>query len=328
MLPNRYQSAGIYPLLLQLLFAGGYLQSRFVAMPLSKRRPDAPSVDLGVTVTDTEETELAHLSKSKLFREYQEAFETSTGLPLVLRSPGSMRTPLQGSKQLNSFCSLMTQTNKTCAACLQLQHRVEQAATREPKTLQCYAGLSETALPIRSGDQLLGYMQTGQVFLRSPSKQRFQAVVKLLRAGGAVVDQRKLAKAYFRTRTLTRKQYQLILRLLSVFTKHLATVSNQEMLGNGTGEPVLVTRARQFIAEHHAENITLGDVAKAINSSRFSLSRTFKSATGLHFIDFLSRTRVESVKGLLHNPHTHSGEAGFAAGFQSLSQYNSSCCLT
>ena len=99
----------------------------------------------------------SRLRQSKLFQDYQQAFENTTGLPLVLREASSTQRPLEGSLNLNPFCALMSRSNKTCAACLQLQQQIEQQATHATKTLQCYAGLHETAMPVRVGDHLLGY---------------------------------------------------------------------------------------------------------------------------------------------------------------------------
>jgi AraC-like DNA-binding protein len=56
--------------------------------------------------------------------------------------------------------------------------------------------------------------------------------------------------------------------------------------------------------------------------SPYYFCKLFKQTTGLGFNEYLARTRTESVKQMLLNPHTHVGEAGFAAGFQSLSQFN------
>ena len=55
------------------------------------------------------------LEKSSLFRDYRAAFQTATGLPLVLRPAGSFRPPLAGSKQINPFCALMAARNRDYA---------------------------------------------------------------------------------------------------------------------------------------------------------------------------------------------------------------------
>ena len=68
------------------------------------------------------------LQRSEIFREYQQAFETTTGLPLALRPTGTFQSPLHASKRANAFCALLAGSNATCAACLRLQQRVEVVA--------------------------------------------------------------------------------------------------------------------------------------------------------------------------------------------------------
>jgi len=84
----------------------------------------------------------------------------------------------------------------------------------------------------------------------------------------------------------------------------------------------IIAKGRTFIAEHHREQLCLGDVARAAKLSTYYFCKVFKKATGLGFKGYLSRARIESVKQMLFNAHLRVSEAGFAAGFQSLSQFN------
>jgi len=266
---------------------------------------------------------VARLRQSEIFLQYQQAFETTTGLALVLRDAGSFRTPLQGSKALNSFCALMAATNKSCAACLQVQQRIECGASRDGRfTLECFAGLSESAIPIRVGDQVIAYLQTGQVMLQPPTEKRFQRALRQLAAWNGALDERKLRAAYFRTRVLTRSHYDAILQLLSSFAQHLSLLSNELMISEGAGEPPMVTKARAFIAANLGEDLTLGQVAQAVHVSATYFCKLFKSALGINFTDYVARVRIEAVKQLLLNPHKRVSEAAYEAGFQSLSQFN------
>src|SRR5438128_2113556 len=81
-------------------------------------------------------------------------------------------------------------------------------------------------------------------------------------------------------------------------------------------------RARQFIETHQAEPLSLGRVAHAANISRHYFCKMFKKATGMNFIDYLSRVRVEKSKTLLLNPNSRINEAAFACGFQSMTNFN------
>src|SRR5688572_28458243 len=139
---------------------------------------------------------VSQLQRSPLYRDYHQAFEATTGLPLGLRPAGSFQAPLHDSRQINPFCALMAGANKTCAACLQLQQRVEEGACHGAKTLQCFAGLSESAVPVRVGENVLGYLQTGQVLLQAPTERRFKSVARQLLAWNPSADLHRLKAAY------------------------------------------------------------------------------------------------------------------------------------
>jgi AraC-like DNA-binding protein/ligand-binding sensor protein len=265
---------------------------------------------------------VARLQASKLFREYQEAFETATGLPLTIRAVASFQPPLQGSKLANPFCALMAGTSRNCAACLQLQAQVESAAINDASTLKCFAGLSESLVPVRLGDDVVAFLQTGQVFLRPPSDRNFRAAMAQLEKWKGVVDVDQLRAAYFETRVLTKSRYTAVVRLLASFARHLSLLSNEVMIKEAAAEPPAVTKARAFIAEHLGESLSLEQVAHAANMSAFYFCKVFKTATGLTFTDYVARARVEKTKQLLLNPHTRVSEAAYEAGFQSLSQFN------
>jgi AraC-like DNA-binding protein len=59
-----------------------------------------------------------------------------------------------------------------------------------------------------------------------------------------------------------------------------------------------------------------------VNMSAFYFCKVFRKVTGVTFVEYLARLRVESVKTLLLDPHKRISEAAFEAGFQSLSQFN------
>ncbi|MEY4940165.1 MAG: hypothetical protein RIQ93_1900 [Verrucomicrobiota bacterium] len=270
----------------------------------------------------TKQDELVtRLRGSRLFRDYQHAFETATGMPLVLRAAGSFQPPLRGSAQMNPFCAMMAATSKTCASCLELQQRVEDAAAAGSSTLQCFAGLTESAVPVRIGAKVVAYLQTGQVMLRPPTEKGFRtATSRLDKAAGP--DMAQAHAAYFRTRVLTKTHYDAMVRLLASFAEHLSLVINELVMQQTTAEPPAVSRARTFIAEHLGEQLCLQQVARASNMSAFYFCKVFKGATGLTFTDYVGRARVEHTKQRLLNPNVRISEAAYEAGFQSLSQFN------
>lgn len=265
---------------------------------------------------------ITRLQQSPLFRDYQDAFQTATGLPLVLRAVGSFQPPLHGSKIMASFCALMSGTSRSCAACLQLQAETERETLTEPKTLQCFAGLNESVVPVRLGETVIGYLQTGQVLLRPPTEKGFAAAMVEIAKLKTTVDLDHLRAAYFETRVLTKARYGAVIRLLTSFAHHLSLVSNELMIQQTSSEPPAVSKARAFIAQNLGEALSLEQVARAAGMSAFYFCKVFKSATGVTFTDYVARARVEQTKHLLLNPQVRVSEAAYEAGFQSLSQFN------
>ena len=265
---------------------------------------------------------VARLRGSQIFRDYQQAFQTATGLPLVLRAAGSFQEPMHGAKNLNPFCALMAAKSKSCSACLQLQQRAEAAAIAGAATLECFAGLSESLVPVRLGETIIAYLQTGQILLHPPTEKQFRAALRQLAKWKAEVDIPALHEAFFKTRVLTKSHYEATVRLLASFASHLSLVTNELMIKESAAEPPAVVRARAFIAEHLGEQLSLRQVAQAAHMSAFYFCKIFKASVGLTFTDYIARARVEQTKQMLLNPHTRVSEAAFEAGFQSLSQFN------
>lgn len=265
---------------------------------------------------------VGRLQTAEIFRDYQQAFQTATGLPLVLRAPGAFQAPMAGARNLNPFCTLMAGRSKTCAACLEQQQRAEAAAATEPATLECFAGLSDSLVPVRLGETVVAYLQTGQVLFRAPTERQFRAALRELGRWAAVEDTAALREAFFRTRVLARGHYQAMLRLLASFAEHLAMVANEIMIKRAASEPPAVARARAFIAEHLGDPLSLEQVARAANMSAFYFCKVFKTGTGLTLTHYIARARIERTKQLLLNPNIRISEAAYDAGFQSLSQFN------
>jgi AraC-like DNA-binding protein/ligand-binding sensor protein len=265
---------------------------------------------------------VARLRRSKIFKDYEGAFREATGLPIGLRSIEAFELSHRGDPNESPFCALMAQSNRSCAACLQMQKKIEDQAGLEPKTLKCFAGLCDSAVPVRVGQDLVAFLTTGQILLHRPTKEQFTRTTRTLLKWGVDVDLKRLEEAFFQTRVVTKKQFESVVRLLSVFAQHLSSLSNQLSIAAETAESPAVTRARVYITDHHSDRVALADVARSVNMSAFHFCKTFKKATGMTFTDYLARVRVEKVKNLMLNPHKRVSEAAFEAGFQSLSQFN------
>ena len=262
------------------------------------------------------------LTSSRIYRDYERAFSDLTGLPIALQAAETWQLPHHGKRNENAFCALISTKSRACAACLQVQERLCRKATNEATTVACPAGLCDTAVPVRMSDRLVGYLQVGQVFRKKPTAGQFNKVVQLCKKWGVSIARGPLQRAYFSGKVVSHQEHDSAVRLLTIFAQHLSILSNQVFIQQENAEPPVITKARAYIHEHQAEELQLGQVAKAVNMSSYYFCKTFKKVIGINFTDYVARVRIEKSKNLLLNPNLRISEIAFEVGFQSLTHFN------
>ncbi|MBV8213349.1 MAG: helix-turn-helix domain-containing protein [Verrucomicrobia bacterium] len=265
---------------------------------------------------------IQRISKSDIYKDYERAFSDATQLPVALRPTEIWRLALEGKRYQNPFCALLAKTNRTCAACLQVQKEMQDMPGSGAKTVTCFAGLCDSAVPVNAGEKVVGYLQTGQVALRKPNEVQFNRITQQLVEWGVNVDLAQLKDAYYRSRTLAPQQYTAMVKLLEIFASHISGLANEIVVQEDEAESPMIRRARAYILANQADPIDLDKVAQAMHVSTFYFCKMFKKATGLTFTDYLSRVRVEKAKTLLLNPHLRISEIAYDVGFQSLTHFN------
>lgn len=262
------------------------------------------------------------LSKSDVYQDYEHAFVAATGLPLRLHAPDMITVIRHTRRQENPFCALMVKTSQWCTASYVLQRKVENAAQNSPKTLRGFAGLCETSVPVRVGGNVIAFLQTGQILLRQPDHVHFDEILRTLKLWDSPVDRKKLEEAWFNSPVHASKQYEALIRLLDLFAHQLAASSNALILDSGPRERPDISKARTFITDHCGDEMSLTSVAHIANMSANYFSEKFVEATGMNFVEYVTRTRIEKACTLLQDPNLRISEIAFDVGFQSLSQFN------
>lgn len=262
------------------------------------------------------------LANSRVYRDYERAFSTLTGLPIALQPAETWQLPHHNQRNENALCALMSQKNSSCAACLQVQERLCRQAVTGPQTITCTLGLADSAVPVRMNNRLIGFLRMGQVFRKKPTNEQFEKVAALAEKWGIEADRATLKAAFFSGRLVTAKEHDSAIKLLSIFAEQLAALSNQVFIQRENAEPPAIAKARAYIAEHQQEDLSLDEVAKAANMSSYYFCKMFKKIAGINFTDYVSRVRVEKSKNLLLNPNLRISEIAYEVGFQSLTHFN------
>src|SRR6266699_2653453 len=124
------------------------------------------------------------LRRSRLFRDYESVFAKATGLPLALRPLDYWQLEHLGKKQENLFCALLAERPATLAVCLQAHQDMIDHTGLIPHTVTCPFGLTETAVPVRLGTEIIGYLRIGQVLRHMPVKSDTTKVSRELERRG------------------------------------------------------------------------------------------------------------------------------------------------
>ena len=244
------------------------------------------------------------LSQAGPYRDFETAFEQATAIRISFEAAESYISPrIQDGDQFRfRFLPRPLQF---------LTERSDSSPKSEMLVLDWARNIHEAIVAVHVGEQLLGILRTGCVL----SPEMCQKQLRNLFANASTSAQPTLP-------ILPKRKLAAIGRILVIFGDYLSIQSNQLMLRQSTCEPAIISRAKQFIAEHHRENILLEDVANYAHVSSFYLCKLFKKVLHLNFSDFLTRTRIETAKELLQNRNRRINEVALEAGFQSLTNFN------
>ena len=267
------------------------------------------------------------LRQSDLFRVYQDAFRTATGLPLRLvgATPDDWCLDDQAVNR-SPFCEALNLCKSACNACIETNRRLmAEARVNGPSSCHCFAGLTASAVPVKVGNSLVGFLKTGQVFSRTPDEAQFERVLGTL--GRKILDhgtQDTLRTAYLQTRSVEPERYASMITLLQSFAEQLGRHAESLAIIEEGREPAAIAKARRYVHEHLEDALPLGVVAHEAALSESHFCRLFKEATGLTLTDYVNRCRIERAKKELLKSERRVSEVAFEVGYQSLSQFNRS----
>ncbi len=267
--------------------------------------------------------EFENLARLPVIQFYEAAFRKATGVLLKVVPPGEPRQRLPLGEYENEFCALAARSPSGCDACLETHVRIQHLAGKKLATQQinCFAGLTDVAVPVVIGGRHVATLMSGQVFRREPTERDFKMVAAMLAQSPDL--EKKTRSAYFKTPVVNAERFEAIIQLLNVFAQYLADYASRQVLASASEEPAAVASAKQFVQSHVEEPISLAQVVQHVNVSRFYFCKLFKRATGMTLTEYVSRIRVERAKTLLVDPSLRISEIVYSAGFGSIPQFNS-----
>lgn len=266
------------------------------------------------------------LKSSPFFQVCQNAFREGTSLPLILQSANHPSfNPCHTSPHQNPFCHLLNSSHGSCKQCVLAQRELFSSYSNKARTNTCFAGLKETAVPLKLGNETVGFLKTGQVFTHPPTLAQTKAAHDaLVVAGYSENEQRRAMEVYANSPIFEQDKYKSMVTLLSIISLQLSEFLNRIMLESSAAEPEVIRKAKELVTSRINEKISLQDVSNEVHLSVFYFCNLFKKNTGMTFTEYVNRQRVELAKSELKKTKKPITEIAYAVGFQSLSQFNRS----
>ena len=270
------------------------------------------------------ESDVVLWGRAPVVHEYAKAVHQATGTALILVPPEPPSRRLHFGLAENPFCAAMSRTVGGCQACLRVQRElcVRLSHKLAPHAIRCFAGLMDFVVPVLIGGQHRASFLGGHVLCEKPTQRGFAKVSAQLVAWGLKRDLPQLEAAYFQTPVLSEAQLRAIMRVVTYLAQNLAEWATHQAVVRGPHEPLPIRQVKEFAAAHLGDHQLLPAAARQVHLHPCYLSRLFKKATGIHFIDYVSRVRVEKAKRLLIDPSSRINEIAYACGFGSIPHFN------
>jgi AraC-like DNA-binding protein len=254
-----------------------------------------------------------HLAPNDLFRQFQEVFERLTGLPLDVLAPGEYRIP-DGAPD---FCKILRLTARSCESCHESHAGLQSESEATSRTSECFAGMTSTSVPVRVRGKTLAFLHTGHVFLGDSASRHWPKVKRFVTSHG--LDPVACERALLAARSADPGHYASAVRLLEIFASQLSESLPRRPIHETYPA---VEQAMRMMRADVEQDWTLTRVARAVKMNPSYFSDRFRKLTGETFTACLARIRVERSCRLLESTRLSIGEAAFAAGFRTISQFN------
>jgi AraC-like DNA-binding protein len=178
---------------------------------------------------------------------------------------------------------------------------------RDVVVYRCFAGPSESVIPIETGGTLIGYGMLGQ--LRT-TEHLPEEIVRDWTAAG--FEPETLKTAFLEQPFFDKTALDNMLRLFSMLISFIVTREYVKIRRPGLTEKVI-----QWLEEHIADSLDLNEAAAAMNRSRSAISHTIKQHLGLSFKQLCILKRIQRFESVIaQDPNLSIQEAAARAGYE------------
>ena len=264
------------------------------------------------------------LAESGKFAEFTNILMKLTGLAMALNSPeGIIRGTSSSLKGGSQLCLLIRDSSEGLCRCTKCDRRYHAKSVQhsKPQLYSCHAGFFDMAVPVFVQGRHVGTISSGQVLPEPPSETGFQRLLK--RISWMDCPKSVLKRAYFKSPYLPKEKINYVMKLLELFAWQLCDSLQKIRELEAKLDRDEIRRAKEFIVAHfHDSSLGLTDVATHVALSVAHFSHIFKQESGMAFVQFVQKARVDAAKKLMKDTNKSITEICFSCGFNSVTNFN------
>lgn len=195
------------------------------------------------------------------------------------------------SGEQNAYCAVLQKSGggiERCRACdREILTRARE--TREPVTHTCYAGLSDTAVPIYQDDLLLGFVMFGQ--LRQDSSD-FDTIYPNI--SDICIDRECARAEYSSLVRVDAEKIRYAAQIVGILTKYVCL---ERMIQPEYSEEF--DRVIRYLESNISERYSIEDLCRRFNISKNKLYGYFRSVFDCTVCEYVEGLRIREAKRLL-----------------------------
>lgn len=230
------------------------------------------------------------------------------------------------------FCNTAKSTNKGisfCYKCKKLSLK-KAAKVKDLYIGQCYLGITEIIKPVYYNDILLCIIYISNLITAESVDDIKRKIIKRCKytkvEPSVLIDKLEKCETFNATSI---NDYLDIIDILHHIILHCDIPYNAYNCKDLTAIPansikkhLLIEDIEKYITSNYTETITLKDLSKLYFIDEQYLCKLFKRETGVGFVDYINKIRIDSAKRLLLNSDATISSIAYQVGYSNISYFN------
>ncbi|WP_068505135.1 PocR ligand-binding domain-containing protein [Paenibacillus kribbensis] len=194
----------------------------------------------------------------------------------------------------SSYCHLIRSDPRAEAKCISCDQAACIRCKNEQSlyTYQCHAGLTETVVPIKADNLVIGYIMFGQVLQTENRERLWSEISKELSAFN--LDMNELHRAFLRKKYISKEIIDAYAKTMEMSASYLY-LSRKLILKKDT----LAQKIDDYITVNIKENLSVPVLCKHFGISKSHLYKLSQQSFGMGIAEHIRSTRIHLAKQLL-----------------------------